>query len=90
MFQVGDTVGLIEMPPGEDDVLSLDFVGTILIDHGNGCYGIEWDGMTEGHSVGGMCAYGRGWNVEEQYLYVIGAADPNDGYELDNISGLLF
>lgn len=90
MFHVGDTVVLKKIPPGDSAELSLDFVGTILRDAGDGWFGVEWDGMTEGHTLGGLCADGRGWNVCEGYLCRVSPVDPEGAYDVEGIEGLLF
>lgn len=68
-FKVGDRVRLTETRT----VLKEGSVGEVLDDYGP-VIRVCWDDLEYGHSCGGLCEYGRGWNVLEDYLVLAGEA----------------
>ena len=63
-FQVGDRIqAAIDHPDGNKVILCGD-CGTVLVNF-DGRLKVQWDKDVGGHTCGGRCENGHGWNVNE-------------------------
>ena len=65
-YHVGDRVKL-SMKISDNPMLTIGSLGTVCIS-GDWVIGVYWDENINGHSCGGHCEMGHGWNVFEDEI----------------------
>lgn len=70
-FNVGDRVKFIYEPGFNGGRLVAGSIGTVATSRANvfgNLIGVVWDECMGGHDLDGMCEYGYGWWLEEEYI----------------------
>ena len=68
--EVGDLVQAIGNT-GNSNIIPRLTIGTILYVHEDGILSVEWDSHINGHTCGGRCKRGYGWNVRSRDIEVL-------------------
>ena len=92
MFSVGDQVVLIKSDGVNNSNIHVGDVGIVcrvLPGYFAGIYGVDWGHDVDGHSCGGTCVFGNGWNVRGSRIKLL-SEDDNFDIAMSDIDQLLF
>lgn len=78
-FVIGDRVMCVVEKP----FVMAGMLGTVASTDDGHYVGVAWDERMGGHNLGGLCADGHGWWINETYLVRI---DGDEAEETDSIS----
>lgn len=73
---------MYDSPDGNDSIKHGD-TGTVLGEYDEDTYYVRWDHYVSGHTCGGRCESGYGWNV---YVDSIDILDPKPEREYESVS----